>query len=223
MDLLVIVFGIVTMLIRSVSYWKNRNALERVLLDIAMMAKQTGICWKSQLKLGLLLVLAEISIFFTCDFLATILTVTSNIYWFFNYATIFIVGFTENYFHFELQSAIRRIFASINLRVREQMKNKSKEKSIRNVMRCAKEHYVMVRIAKRTNEVFGFVLASWFALNFFHLTGEINYCLVTSRKMMATGKFVPKVFTSGTWIVLLLTNLVFLIGSWQRTSDEVST
>lgn len=223
-DLLVVAFGTITMVIRTVSYWKSRNSLKQLMLDISKMAKKRGVRWSNQLKLGLLLVLAEVSIFFTCDFLASILSITSNAYWFFNYATMFIIGFIENYFHFELQSAIRRVFASINSGLQEQIgNNKSTERCIRNIVKCTQDHFVMVRIAKRINEVFGLEMASWFAFNFFQLTGEINYCWYCSKKMMTTGKFVPKAFTSATWIVLLISNFVFLVGSWHRTFEEVSS
>lgn len=214
--------GITTMLIRTASFWKNRNALKTSMLDIAIMAKQCDISWKNQLKLSQVLVFSEVAIFFTCDFLTIIFTETSNIYLFFTYATPFLVGFTENWFHFEVQSAIRRIFCTINSKVQQQVKNKSKEKSISNITRCAKDHFVMVQIAKRINEIFGVVMASWFGLNFLHLTDMLHYCWVCWNRLLASGNFVPEAFTSTIWIVLVMANLVFLIGSWQRTSEEVS-
>lgn len=223
MDLLVIGMGFVTMLIRTLCYFKNKKDIKRLMFVIAEIGEQQGIRWNgSEGKAVLVLVFAEVSVFFTCDFLATIFSVTPNGYWFFTYATLFIVGFIENYFMFEVQSGIRRLFASINSKV-QIGEDWEKEERIERIIVCAKEHFDLVQVAKEVGRVFGLAMAPWLALNFFQLTGEVNYCWMCWRRMFASGRFVPKAFTSAFWIVLLLANLVFLIGSWQRTADEVCT
>lgn len=226
MDMLVIAFGVLTMLIRTVSQAYYRNEMKQLLKDIDKMARKQNVRWKGGgRKIGLITVLIEVSAFFSTDFLATPQSEMSNLWWYwYSYSSCFLVGFVENYYVFQLHSSLRLIFKALNHKVRKEGKKlQSTRESVANIDKHAKDHFDAVLLAKRTNDMFGYVLASWLALNFFSLVGDLNYSWLRIETMVVTEEFNLKAVTTAVWVVMVLANLVFLIGAWNSTAEEVCT
>lgn len=178
------------------------------------MTRKQNIRWKSGFRIGLIIVLTEVLILFGLD-MAIFLKTAPNIYWYFTYTACFLVGFIDNYYLYQFQSALRMIFVNINRKLQHE------DGSVVNISRHARDHFDAVLIAQRTNDMFGWVLASWLTINFFTLTSELNFSWLRIKAAVASREFNLNTVVAIIWIVTILANLVFLIGAWNATAEEV--
>lgn len=180
------------------------------------MTRKQNIRWKGGFKIELIIILTQVLILFGLD-MAIFLKTAPNVYWYFTYTACFIVGFIDNYYVYQFQTALRMIFATINRKLQHE------NRSVSNISQHARDHFEAVRIAQRTNDMFGWVLACWLTINFFTLTSELNFSWLRIKAAVASREFNLSGVVAIVWIVTILANLVFLIGAWNATAEEVRT
>lgn len=184
------------------------------------MVKRQHIRWSEETKKSAILVFAQAIILFGYNFLLSM-----HPYWSFAYLGCFIVGFLENYYIFEVLQSLRFIFVTINDKLERRtrvQRFQSTEKCLECIIQCTTDHYDTVLLANRANVLFGYVMTPWFALNFFALTGELYYTWMILKAVIRSHQFTIETALPFTNVFMILSNLIFSIGAWTSTANEVS-